>query len=249
VVRTLTFLVVGYIVVWLTTLQRQQRRALAEANQRLAQYTTTLDQLATTRERNRIARELHDILAHSLSSLAIQLEAVKTLWDSNPNKARLMLEQSLVTTELGLAETRRALQALRASPLEDLGLAMAMAAQAQSAAQRAGLQLELHLPEKVYPLPAAVEQDIYRVAQEAIENAARHAKAQKISISLSQANSQLILIVSDDGQGFSPETQLERAGLGLRGMQERAEMLGGELTVKSQAGQGTTIQLVYRENV
>jgi signal transduction histidine kinase len=186
-----------------------------------------------------------------LSSIAIQLEAIKTLWDSNPQKARLMLEQSLTTTELGLAETRRALQALRASPLEDLGLAMAIADYAQSAAQRAGLQLELHLPEKIYPLPAAVEQDIYRVAQEAIENAARHAKAQKISISLSQENSKLILTVSDDGQGFNPETQLmklDASRLGIRGMRERTEMLGGQLSVKSQVGQGTTIQLVYREN-
>lgn len=249
VVRTLTFLVVGYIVVWLTNVQRQQRRALAEANQRLAQYSTTLDQLATHRERNRLARELHDILAHSLSSLAIQLEAVKSLWDSDPSQARHMLEQSLVTTELGLAETRRALQALRASPLEDLGLAMAITAQAQSAAQRAGLHLELHLPEKLYPLSPAVEQDIYRVAQEAIENAARHAQAQNISISLSQADSKLILIVRDDGQGFNPEKPFERDSLGIRGMRERTEMLGGELTVTSQAGQGTTIQLVYRESL
>jgi signal transduction histidine kinase len=249
IVRTLTFLVVGYIVVWLTNIQRQQRRALSEANQRLAQYTATLDQLATQRERNRLARELHDILAHSLSSLAVQLEAIKTIWDSNPAKARLMLEQALATTELGLAETRRALQALRASPLEDLGLALAIAEHAQSAAQRSGLQVVLDLPEKVFPLPAPVEQDIYRVAQEAIENARHHSRAQEISVSLVQADGQLILTVSDNGQGFDPEMQLDGPGLGLRGMRERAAMSGGELSVKSQPGQGTAVQLVYRDNV
>lgn len=248
-VRTLTFLVVGYVVVWLTNIQRQQRRALAEANQRLAQYTTTLDQLATHRERNRIARELHDVLAHSLSSLAIQLEATRTIWDSNPQKARAMLEQALVTTESGLAETRRALQELRATPLEDLGLAMAIADSAQSTAQRAGLQVELHLPEKIYPLPPAIEQNIYRVAQEAIENAARHARANKIAIALSLDNNELVLTVSDDGQGFDTDAPSEGRGLGIRGMRERAEMLGGDLNVTSQVRQGTTVKLVYRESL
>jgi signal transduction histidine kinase len=248
-IRTLTFVVVGFVVVWLTRIQRQQRRALAEANQRLAQYTTTLDQLATHRERNRIARELHDVLAHSLSALAIQLEAIKTLMDTNPQKARAMLEQALATTESGLAETRRALQELRASPLEDLGLAMAIADYAQSATQRAGLKLELHLPEKNYPLAPAIEQNIYRVAQEAIANAARHAQAQKISITLSQGNQQLILTVSDDGKGFDPQAQTKRRGFGIAGMRERAEMLGGELSVTSQVGHGTIVQLIYRENV
>ncbi len=74
-------------------------------------YTATLDQLATQRERNRIARELHDILAHSLSGLAVHLEGIDSLWDSNPQKARKMLGQARAATESGLAETRRALQA------------------------------------------------------------------------------------------------------------------------------------------
>ncbi|MFZ5909556.1 MAG: sensor histidine kinase [Chloroflexota bacterium] len=251
VVRTFTFLVVGYSVVWLTGVQYKQRRALAEANRRLAQYAATLDQLATQRERNRIARELHDVLAHSLSGLAVQLEAVKTLWDSKPPKARQMLEQALAATDVGLTETRCAMQALRAAPLENLGLALAIADYAEAAAQRAGLQLELRLPEKIYPLPTAIEQDIYRVAQEAIENVVRHARARTISIALSQENGQVTLTIRDDGQGFDPQALQagsERSGFGIRGMRERAEMLGGELGVKSQPAQGTTVQLIYRED-
>ncbi|MFZ5879270.1 MAG: sensor histidine kinase, partial [Chloroflexota bacterium] len=183
-VRTFTFWVVGYSVVWLMNVQRRQRQELAEANQRLALYAATLDQLATQRERNRIARELHDILAHSLSGLAVHLEGIDSLWDVNPQKARSMLGQARAATESGLAETRRALHALRASPLEDLGLALAIADYAQSAAQRAGFQVALHLPEKLQPLPPAIEQDLYRVAQEAIQNAARHAKAKTVSVTL-----------------------------------------------------------------
>ena len=247
VVRTLTFLVVGYIVVWLSGIQRKQRQELAEANQRLALYAATLDQLATQRERSRIARELHDILAHSLSGLAVHLEGIDSLWDVNPQKARSMLGQARAATESGLAETRRALQALRASPLEDLGLALAIADAAQSAAQRAGFQVELHLPEKLQPLPPAIEQDVYRVAQEAIENAARHAKATTVSVTLSQTQGRLTLTVRDDGCGFDLGTPA--AGYGLRGMRERAEMLGGVLNVTSAVGQGTSVELTYRENV
>lgn len=247
VVRTLTFLVVGYIVVWLTTIQRKQRQELAEANQRLALYAATLDQLATQRERNRIARELHDILAHSLSGLAVHLEGIDSLWDVNPQKARSMLEQARAAAEAGLAETRRALQALRASPLEDLGLALAIADYTQSAAQRAGFQAELHLPEKLQPLPPAIEQDVYRVAQEAIENAARHARAKTVSVTLAQTSRRLSLTIRDDGRGF--DVGAPAAGYGLRGMRERAEMLGGALSVVSAVGQGTTVELTYRENV
>jgi len=246
-VRTFTFWVVGYSVVWLMNVQRRQRQELAEANQRLALYAATLDQLATQRERNRIARELHDILAHSLSGLAVHLEGIDSLWDVNPQKARSMLGQARAATESGLAETRRALQALRASPLEDLGLALAIADYAQSAAQRAGFQVELHLPEKLQPLPPAIEQDLYRVAQEAIENAARHAKAKIVSVTLTQTSGRLTLTVRDDGRGFDLSTP--SAGYGLRGMRERAEMLGGTLNITSAIGQGTTAELTYRENV
>ncbi|MFZ5879269.1 MAG: sensor histidine kinase, partial [Chloroflexota bacterium] len=105
----------------------------------------------------------------------------------------------------------------------------------------------LHLPEKLQPLPPAIEQDLYRVAQEAIQNAARHAKAKTVSVTLTQTSGRLTLTVQDDGRGF--DVGAPSAGYGLRGMRERAEMLGGSLNVTSAVGQGTTVELTYRENI
>jgi signal transduction histidine kinase len=204
-IRTISFILVGYMVVRLMTTQREQRRALAEANTQLAHYAATLEQLATSRERNRLARELHDTLAHSLSGIAVQLEAVKTLWENSPEDAA-MLEQSLATTRSGLTETRRALQALRASPLEDLGLALAVRSLAESVAARSGLALDLEAPERLENLSPDLEQGIYRIVQEALENIAQHANARNVKMQLSQTDGHFTLTISDDGQGFQMES-------------------------------------------
>jgi signal transduction histidine kinase len=244
-IRTISFIVVGYMVVRLMTTQREQRRALAEANTQLAHYAAALEQLATSRERNRLARELHDTLAHSLSGIAVQLEAVKTLWENSPEDARAMLEQSLATTRSGLTETRRALQALRASPLEDLGLALAVRSLAESVAARNGLALDLEAPERLENLSPDLEQGIYRVVQEALENITQHAHARNVKVQLSQTDGHFTLTISDDGKGFQMESVDMINQFGLQGMRERTEMLGGDLEVESQPGRGTTIRLAW----
>ena len=134
--RAVSFLVLGYVVTRLVIAQREQRRALAEANQKLVQHAATLEQLTISRERIRLSRELHDTLAHTLSALAVQIDAVMAVWEPIPAKARTMLEEMLGTTRSGLDETRRALGALRASPLEEMGLAVALRAFAEDFAAR-----------------------------------------------------------------------------------------------------------------
>ncbi len=240
--RTLLYLVAGYMIARLMTAQRQQRAALAHANLQLAHYATTLEQLAVSRERNRVARELHDTLAHTLSGTALELEAVKTLWDVDPAKARALLDRSLSAVRDGLTETRRALQALRAAPLEDLGLSLAVRALAESTAAQIGATLcwqgEAHLDR----MPVAIEQCVYRVAQEALENIARHAEAQQIGVKLNQSDHQLNLEVSDNGRGFDVSTVDADQHFGLKGMRERAELVGGQLEVESRLQHGTTIR-------
>jgi len=243
-IRTVIYLLIGYVIVRLVTAQRQQRQALTQANAQLAQYATTLEQLAISRERNRLAGELHDTLAHTLSGTAVQLEAVKTLWEADPAQARTMLDQSSQAVRTGLTETRRALQALRASPLQELGLALAVRSLAESVAEQSGARLNWQGPEQVDNLTPAVEQGIYRVAQEALTNVARHALAQHLTVQLVQNNGRLTLQVTDDGHGFELDRVEAEHHFGLKGMQERAEMIGGVLNVKSQPGSGTTIQLV-----
>ncbi len=247
-VRSLLFVLVGYLVVRLMGAQRQQRQALARANAQLARYASTLEQLAISRERNRLARELHDTLAHSLSSVAVQLEAVNTLWAEDPKQAKEMLRQALEATRRGLEEARRAIRALRASPLDDLGLVLGIRSLAESLAERAGLRLDLQLPERLDGLHPEVEQCVYRVTQEALSNVARHAEARHLSVRLEQDASRLTLTVSDDGRGFDLAAAVSSdAHYGLRGMRERAALIGAGLDIKSWPGHGTTVQLTVEE--
>lgn len=244
-IRMISYLIVGWLVVTLMDGQRTQRSELELANSRLSQYATTLEQLTLSRERNRMARELHDILAHTLSGVAVELEAVRALWDAEPDRARAMLGNSLASTREGLTETRRALQALRASPLEDIGLGLAVCTQAESTAARLGLDLTLEIDETLGELSPDVEQCFYRIAQEALTNVAQHAGARRIRLVLTQRDGTLRLEVSDDGRGFDLYQVDQDSQFGLQGMRERAEMIGADFTLNTIPGEGTSITLIY----
>ncbi len=240
--RMIAVTTAGLGLAWLMRRQREHRAALAEANRKLAQYAATTEQLAVSQERNRLARELHDTLAHSLSAATVDLEAVQALWEVKPQEARQMLDRALGATQEGLTEARRALQSLRASPLEDLGLCIAISELAKSTAARGNLHLELDAQDSIEGVTPEVEQCVYRVAQEAMANVARHAGARSLRVMIQQDANALTLTVADDGRGFDPAT-VKEAQYGLRGLHERAEMIGAALRVDSQLKQGTTIQL------
>jgi signal transduction histidine kinase len=242
-VRTVVFLAAGYVIALIMRRQREQRRSLIEANRQLSHYAATLEQLATTQERNRMARELHDTLAHTLSALAVQLEAVRSIWQSSPSQACAMLDDALATTRSGLGETRKAILDLRVSPIEDLGLYQAIHDLAEAAASRAGASLRLDMPPTIDKLSPDIEQCLFRVAQEALENVVRHSEAHQLCLQLAREDSHLVLVVSDDGRGFDAGRAAGQGCFGLKGMRERVEMLGGDLDIRSQQGQGTTIRL------
>jgi signal transduction histidine kinase len=240
--RVLSVTLVAVGVQWLVDRQRQQRQALVQANQKLAQYAATVEQLAVSRERIRLARELHDTLAHSLSGVTVQLEAVQALWEVNAGEARRMLAQALRSARTGLTEARRALHSLRASPLEDLGLSLALSDLAQSVAARANLGLELDVENHLENIPSQVEQSVYRVAQEALSNVARHARATSLRVALLPQDGRLVLTVADDGCGFDTST-VHATHYGIKGLRERAELVGGTLDVDSSPHKGTTVRL------
>lgn len=240
ITRTLTFLVVGFLVSRMMAAQRQQQNELKQANQELLGYTMTLEQLTTTRERNRLARELHDTLAHTLSSLSVQLNAVQSLWEKDKDAAQQGLNTAIATTRSGLDETRRALKALRTAPLEDLGLCLAIKDMAQSAADRCGAALTIQIPEIPYEVPPNHSQAFYRAAQEALENIVRHSEATHITFGLTNTEDNLTLKIVDDGVGFDPQ-RIPSDTYGLRGLHERAALIGGVCIIESQPGQGTTI--------
>jgi signal transduction histidine kinase len=237
-VRCIFFLPVGYAVARLARAQREQRAALAEANARLARYAATLEELAVSRERGRLAHELHDTLAHGLSSVAVQLEAMRALWRSQPEAARGMLSEALQTTRNALGEARRAIGALRASPLQDLGLADAVRALARSEAARGGLVLDLEV-DSFEEQDGDVEHAVYRIAAEALANVLRHAQARGVNVKLQRGR----LLVADDGRGFDAAAPLDEGRFGLYGMRERARMIGAALDIESVPGKGTTVRL------
>ena len=242
-IQTVIFLAVGFSISYLMSRLRRQQQSLEAVNIRLTHYASTLEQLATTRERNRLARELHDTLAHTLSGLSVQMETLKAYWDVDQKTARSILDKSLAAAHSGLKETRRALQALRASPLDDLGLALAISTMAKDAAERANLALDLSVMENIPPLSPDVEQCVYRVAQEAITNVVSHASAKKLAVKLEFIEGKMMLMVHDDGVGFDIEKVSNKAQFGLTGMRERAQLIGGELDITTKPGAGTTIKL------
>ncbi len=242
IIRTITFIATGIFISLLVSRLREQQTSLREANANLAHYASTLEQLTVSRERNRLARELHDTLAHSLTALSVSLETVKAYFDIDREKTRELIDKSLDATRQGVDETRRALKALRSSALEDMGLGLAIQRAAESAASRFQLNLTLDLPSPMPSLSPDVEQTIYRVAQESIENITNHSRAKNFSIHLNN-NGQTRLIIQDDGIGFDADAKGPTGHFGLVGMHERAELAGGKLKIESHKGKGTKVVL------
>jgi signal transduction histidine kinase len=245
--RSFSFMLAGYVISRIMGQLRLERKALQEANSRLSHYAGTLEELTVSRERNRMARELHDTVAHTLSGLAVHLEAVSALWTVDPGQARSMIERSLGATRSGLGETRRAIKALRASPLEDLGLVKALEDLAKETARRAGLRLELELPPDIEGLPHEAGHCFYRIGQEAMENTVRHSNARALAVRLSGGSANLSMEIRDDGKGFDPGTVDDEKCFGLRGMRERAELIHASLRIESGLGKGTVLSLSWQQ--
>ncbi len=241
VVRAFAIGLVGQIVSRMVAVQRAQRRELIRANVRLSQHAATLEQLTLSRERNRLARELHDTLAHTLSGQAVNLEAIKLSLEPGQTEVAAMIDQALKTTRDGLHEVRRAVKDLRSQPLEDLGLALAIRNLALEAAARADFLLRLEIADPLPRLDPEVEHAIYRIAQEALANAVEHANARKVTLRLGVANGMLCLTVTDDGAGADLGLVDTASSHGLLGMKERAMMVKGKLDVESTPGMGTSV--------
>ena len=235
-------IVIGYIVGTLAEQERKHTQDLSAANVKLREQALAMEQLATARERNRLARDLHDTLAHSLAGLVVQLQAIDTLLQVEPDAARSELVKAQRIAQEGLQETRHAIQDLRVNPIEDLGLARALERATIDFGDRAGVQVELHISDPQAALSDEEAAQVYFIAKEALNNIERHADARRVEVTLQRNNGQVVLQVGDDGRGFD-EAQVDEARFGLQGMYERAEMIGAQLSVESKVGQGTVVQL------
>jgi two-component system sensor histidine kinase UhpB len=188
-------------------------------------------------ERRRIARELHDEVGQTLTGVMLQVEGLAGVI---PEELREQLEELRETARAGTEDVRRIARRLRPEALEDLGLQSALAALTNRFVEQAHVQVDRHL-EPMLTLTAEEELVIYRVAQEALTNVARHAHATRVDVRLERQGEQIVLTVRDDGRGLEPGTL--PSAYGIRGMRERAMLIGAQLVIDQPSGGGTQVQL------
>ena len=188
-------------------------------------------------ERQRVARELHDEVGQTLTAMMLQIES---LGAKIPGELRDELDELRETARLGAEDVRRIAVRLRPEALEHLGLQSALSSLATSFGEHAGVHVERRL-ERTPPLSPEQELVIYRVAQEALTNVARHAQATTTELSLARANGEITLRVRDDGRGLP--TSAASSSTGIRGMRERAMLIGAELSIGAPAAGGTEVVL------
>jgi signal transduction histidine kinase len=193
-------------------------------------------------ERQRLARELHDSVTQALYGISLYAEAAgRALADGDTGPVATNLQEIGETTRQALAETRLLLFELRPPLLEEQGLAAALRARLQAVEARAGLEtaFDCHGEGR---LALDKEQELYRLAQEALNNVLKHAHASRVEVRLDLASNPAMLEVCDDGAGFDPALG-GGGGFGLPGMRERAERLGGTLQIESAPGAGTRVRV------
>jgi signal transduction histidine kinase len=198
---------------------------------------------AVLEERQRLARDLHDSVTQALYGITLHAQAATRLLASGDvSSAADSLGALQNTAQEALDEMRLLIFELRPPILEQVGLVAALRARLNAVEGRANLQTKL-IADGVGDLPSLVEQALYRIAQEALNNALKHAHARRITVQMQQAQASVILEITDDGVGFEPAVARENGGLGLRGIAERVAQLDGTLTLESAAGVGTQLRV------
>jgi signal transduction histidine kinase len=206
---------------------------LEEANVRLAAYATQAEELAMTQERNRLAREIHDSLAHTLTTVNVQIEAARVVMGSDPGRALDAMNKAQELTQKGLARVRESVAALRESPVSNRSLSEAIASLVKQA-QSNGIVTEFTIAGEPQALEHKVALALYRAAQEGLTNVRRHARASRVDVLLDFQPGEVRLQVKDNGVGAA-ETA---GGFGLLGIRERTQLLGGRLEIDTGPGKG-----------
>ena len=215
---------------------------LQQAHTQLQAYADQAEALAIANERTRLARDLHDSIAQTLYGLTLQAEAAsRKLTAKQPEAVQKYLDEIQADAQQTLQETRLLIFELRPPILERGGLTAAIKARLDAVEKRSGLTMKLDM-EEVTNLPTNIELSLYRIAQEALNNAAKYAKATQITVLLEQSNGVVTLKIADDGIGFDP-TAVPEGRVGLQGVAERVDQMNGRLTIKSSPQNGTTIQV------
>jgi len=208
----------------------RQQRLLTEQNARLA-------------ERARMSRDLHDSVKQQVFALATQIGTALALLDKQREETRPHLEMANELAYLVRQELTALIQELRPSALVEKGLSQVLRDELVRWSRQSGIKVDLHLQDVPEP-PLSIAEELLRVVQETLSNAARHSQATQVQLTLKQEQEQVMLTISDNGCGFDPAT-VSSQSLGLRSMKERMESIGGTLLLQSSSGQGTRIVACY----
>jgi signal transduction histidine kinase len=220
--------------------QSRERAELIEQLERTrAELAEVSMQAGTLAERDRLASEIHDTIAQGFTSIVMLVQAAEAVIGEDTERARKQLGLIGRTARENLAEARALVAGLGPAPLATASLADALARLADRAGEESGLAAEFSVTGTSRPAGTSAEVVLLRVCQEALANVRRHARASSVRVTLSYGDERVRLAVTDDGAGFDPGEPA--GGFGLRGMRARVAEIGGELTVRSAPGSGTTV--------
>lgn len=220
--------------------------AIAITNAQLHEQTK---QQAVAKERQRLASELHDSVTQVLYSVILYADATRlALAADKKSEAAANLHELRTLARQAMADLRLLLFRLHPPELEEEGLVVALQARLEAIEARAGLRIDLRV-EGENSLPIAIEDVLYKVAQEALNNVVKHAKAEQVTVHLHFTEQQCQLTIQDDGVGFDPAIAQGGGGMGLRSIAERIQQIGGKLRIESKLTQGTKLQIVVQTHL
>lgn len=239
----------------LASLQRERdelRTLNAELDQRVAERTEEIRRLAhesrdaaVVRERLRLARELHDTLAHSMMAMLTEIRVLKRLASTQPQQLPEELVRAEQAAREGLDEARHAIDQLRSNPVRQVGLGAALSELARNFGERQGIATRCDIEPALATLAGEADETVFRMSEELLRNIERHAQAQQVHIMLRSADGgQACLDVADDGRGFDPQA-LAPGHYGLVGLYEQAQAIGAQLQIDSHRGRGSRVQIVW----
>jgi signal transduction histidine kinase len=236
----------GLLIVLVNTLvsERRNREQLAQAHAQLRQYAQRIEDQTMLQERNRIAREIHDALGHTLTAQSIQLENALVHFEPEPDRAYQFITQAKALSQKALQEVRRSVSQLRTHLLAGKSFEVAIGDLITEFQQSYPCTVDCQI-ESIH-IPIEIQTAVYRIIQEALTNIARHSGANQVTIALNGQPDphmplHLELQIIDNGRGFQADQT--SSGFGLQGIRERASAIGGQCTIQSTIGQGCHLQL------
>jgi signal transduction histidine kinase len=246
-----TVISLGFILLFLTYINQlgrtSQERAqlikeLEATQQELEAAQQQVTELAVLRERERLARDLHDSLGHALVAISVQLEAIQRLYRVDEKQASGQVDELKALTRASMEDLRRSIAGLRAPGLGGRSACQALQADCVEFGERSGVEVECRVDPRLDELRPALSETLWRVVQEGLTNVEKHAQASKVVVSVRKDSQELHLRIADDGVGLPPGAESKPDCFGLIGMRERVEAMGGSLKVTG-GDSGTLIEV------